>query len=159
MIASHAVLATAALLLGPVNILRRRRDRAHRILGITWVALIGGVCLTSFGIHPHGFTWLHGLALWTLLCMVLGVMGIVHGQVHLHRGMMVGSYVGTVIAFLFATVIPERLIPTMLREEPLTIVATVAAVGATCAVWVVAVLRTSRRRPARRPVTVGPAAL
>lgn len=34
----HAVSALVVLLLGPFQILRRRRDRAHRILGGVWAA-------------------------------------------------------------------------------------------------------------------------
>ena len=36
----HAVAALTAVLLGPVQILRRRRDRAHRVIGAVWVSAI-----------------------------------------------------------------------------------------------------------------------
>src|SRR5699024_8573572 len=37
----HAIAATYVLLLGPLQILRRRRDLAHRIVGLSWlVAMI-----------------------------------------------------------------------------------------------------------------------
>ena len=73
----HALAASLVLALGPVQILRRRRDRAHRILGRTCYAAMLVTCFSSFGIHPHGFSWLHGLALFTIVTSSLGVLAVV----------------------------------------------------------------------------------
>ncbi|MGO3314554.1 MAG: DUF2306 domain-containing protein [Brachybacterium tyrofermentans] len=137
----HALAALYVLLLGPLQILRRRRDRAHRMLGTTWVVAILVVCGSSFGIMPNGFSWLHGLSLWTLLCMVLAIAAIRRGNVPTHRGFMVGSYLGTLTAFAFAALVPTRLIPQLLRSEPLVAGVTVLAVAATIAVFATLVIR------------------
>lgn len=146
----HALAALFVLLLGPFQILRRRRDRAHRILGASWVAAMVVVCLSSFGIHDGRFSWLHGLALWTLTCMVLAIAGIRRRNVPVHRGFMVGSYLGTLAAFAFAALIPARLIPRLLTSEPLVALTTVLAVGAAVAVWSWAVTRAAGRPAANR---------
>ena len=82
----HAVAALTAVLLGPVQILRRRRDRAHRVIGAVWVSAIVVTSVSSFWIAPDGFSWLHGLAIWTLVCMIAAIVGIRRGSVPVHRG-------------------------------------------------------------------------
>ena len=137
----HAVAALTAVLLGPVQILRRRRDRAHRVIGTVWVSAIVVTSVSSFWIAPDGFSWLHGLAIWTLVCMIAAIVGIRSGSVEMHRGFMVGSYLGTLIAFAFAALVPVRLIPQLLRSEPLIVAVTVLAVAAALTVLVVTVVR------------------
>lgn len=155
-IAVHAVAALYVLLLGPLQILRRRRDLAHRILGTSWVAAMLVACISSFWIIEHGFSWLHGLSVWTLVCMVAAIAGIRFGNVGVHRGFMVGSYLGTLTAFAFAALVPSRLIPQLLRSEPLVAGTTVLAVGAVIAVFTTAVLRTAARPRVDPRGRVGP---
>ncbi|MGP9844953.1 DUF2306 domain-containing protein [Brachybacterium sp. 107] len=148
----HAIAALYVLLLGPLQILRRRRDGAHRLLGTTWVAAMLVVCTSSFGIMPDGFSWLHGLSTWTLLCMVLAIVAIRRGSVPTHRAFMVGSHLGTLTAFAFAALVPTRLIPQLLRSEPLVAGVTVLAVAVTIAVFATLVIR-AVPRPEGRGVT------
>src|SRR5690625_7404900 len=75
------------------------------------------VCLSSFWIAPDGFSWLHGLSIWTLVCMVAAIGGIRRGNVPVHRGFMIGSYLGTLMAFAFAALVPARLIPQLLNSR------------------------------------------
>jgi len=131
----HAVAATYVLLLGPLQILRRRRDLAHRIVGLSWLTAMVTVCLSSFWIAPDGFSWLHGLSIWTLVCMAAAIAGIRRGSVPVHRGFMVGSYLGTLTAFAFAALIPARLIPQLLHSRPLIALTTAAAVGTVAGVF------------------------
>lgn len=145
----HALAATYVLLLGPLQILRRRRDLAHRLVGVTWVAAILIVCVSSFWIAPDGFSWLHGLSIWTLVCMVAAILGIRAGQVSVHRGFMIGSYVGTLSAFAFAALVPVRLIPQLLRSDPLIAVLTVLGVGILVLLVHVRVVRSAGQRPQR----------
>lgn len=142
----HAVAALYVILLGPVQILRQRRDRAHRLLGASWVAAILIVCVSSFWIAPDGFSWLHGLAIWTLVCMVVAITAIRRRVVAVHRGFMIGSYFGTLAAFAFAVLVPARLIPQLLQSEPLVVLVTVVAVASTVAISV----RLATRRPIPR---------
>lgn len=144
-IAVHAISAGVVLVLGPVVLLRRSRDRAHRMLGRTWVAAILVVCLSGFGINDNGFSWLHALALWTMVSVGLGFAAIRRRSVQTHRANMVGCYIGVFIAFVFAAVIPDRLIPSLLREQPVILAVTVAAILATVAAWTWAVTRPGPR--------------
>ncbi|MDO5533660.1 MAG: DUF2306 domain-containing protein [Propionibacteriaceae bacterium] len=145
LIAGHAIAALFVLVLGPFQILRPRRDLAHRILGASWVVAMLGVCVSSFWIHDGSFSWLHGLALWTILCLVFALAGIRRGNVPIHRGFMVGSYLGTLAAFAFAALIPQRLIPRLVTSEPVVAIGTLFAVALTVLVWFVAVTRTTSR--------------
>lgn len=142
----HALAATYVLLLGPLQILRRRRDLAHRLVGVTWVAAILIVCISSFWIAPDGFSWLHGLSIWTLVCMIAAILGIRAGNVPVHRGFMIGSYLGTLAAFAFAALVPVRLLPQLLRSEPLVAVITVLGVGALVLLVHVSVVRSTGQR-------------
>ena len=146
----HAIAATYVLVLGPLQILRRRRDLAHRIVGASWVAAMVTVCVSSFWIAPDGFSWLHALAIWTLLCMVFAIAGIRARSVPTHRGFMIGSYLGTLTAFAFAALIPARLIPRLLTSQPLVAVGTLLGVAAIALIFHAAVVRGVRtgRTPA-----------
>lgn len=140
-IAFHAVAAFFVLVLGPVQILRRRRDRVHRVLGVSWVAAMVVVCVSSFWINAGSFSWLHGLSIWTLLSIVLALIGIRRGNVGLHRGFMVGSYLGTLAAFAFAVLVPTRAIPRLLASEPVVAWGTALGVAAAVAIWVGVVMK------------------
>lgn len=151
----HAVAATYVLLLGPLQILRRRRDLAHRVVGLSWLAAMVTVCVSSFWIAPDGFSWLHGLSIWTLVCMVAAIAGIRSGNVPVHRGFMVGSYLGTLAAFSFAALVPARLIPQLLRSQPLIAVVTVVAVGAVVVIFHLTVVRATAAERPGPPATAG----
>lgn len=156
-VAIHAVAATGAIVLGPLNLLRRRRDHAHRIIGRTWAAATVITCLSSFGIHPDGFSWLHGLAVFTLVSVTIGVVAIRRRNVVAHRANMTGSYVGTLIAFGFAVFLPDRLVARMAADDPMSLLGIVALVLAGCAAVAALALRSSRptapRRTADAPAT------
>lgn len=147
----HALAALFVLLLGPFQILRRRRDRAHRVLGVAWVSAMVVVCASSFGIHDGRFSWLHALATWTLLCMVFAIAGIRRRNVPVHRGFMIGSYIGTLAAFAFAALIPARLIPRLLAEEPVIAIGTVLGVLLIVLTFHLTVVRVTGRPSAAIP--------
>ncbi|WP_431308229.1 DUF2306 domain-containing protein [Arsenicicoccus piscis] len=134
-------------MLGPVQIFRLRRDRAHRYLGRTWAVAMVTTCVTSFFIHPHGFTWLHGLSVFTLGSLTLGILGIRRRNLRMHQRNMVGSYLGTLVAFAFATLVPTRLIQTTLHQEPTTILLVTAGVLVLTTAWGVGIIRSFATRP------------
>lgn len=154
----HAIAATYVLVLGPLQILRRRRDLAHRIVGATWVAAMVVVCVSSFWIAPDGFSWLHALAIWTLLCMVFAIASIRARNVPIHRGFMIGSYLGTLTAFAFAALIPSRLIPRLLVSQPLVAVGTLLGVAAIALVFHFSVVRVAGPAPTRSRAAISPTA-
>lgn len=110
----HLAAAAAAILLGPLALYRRRRDRWHRLAGRTWVAAMSGVALTGLAIPagpiavvgPFGpIHVLSGLVLWWLW---QGVAEIRAGRVAVHREIMRSLYWNALgIAALF-TLIPGR---------------------------------------------------
>jgi len=123
LLVSHVVAALYVLAIGPLQILRRRRDRIHRTMGYLWVAAMYYVCFSSFWIVTEGhFTWLHGLSAFTILTVTLGLVSAIRRNIPAHRGNMIGSYLGIAIAFGFAVGIPGRSIPQLLATDPLSAV-------------------------------------
>ena len=56
----HLVTACAALVLGLFMLLRRKGTRSHRLLGWTWVALMGSTALATVFIRDFGLPNLLG---------------------------------------------------------------------------------------------------
>lgn len=149
LLASHVVAALFVLAVGPLQILRRRRDRVHRSMGYLWIAGMYYVCFSSFWIvSDGGFSWLHGLSAFTVLTVTLGLISAIRGNIPAHRGNMIGSYLGTAIAFAFAALVPGRLIPRLLTEDPATAVFVAALVVVAAAVVFVSLHR-GGREPSR----------
>src|SRR5690625_3508778 len=145
LIALHAIAASYVLLLGPVNIFRRRRDRAHRVIGYSWAGMMVVTCLSSFGIFgDEGFSWLHGLSAYTLFSVGAGVWSVLNGNRLAHRYNMVGAYLGTAIAFGFAALIPQRRIPRFASDDPLGLALFALLIVATAAGFILAVLGRNR---------------
>lgn len=123
LLVSHVVAALYVLAIGPLQILRRRRDRIHRTMGYLWVAAMYYVCFSSFWIVTEGhFTWLHGLSAFTIFTVTLGLVSAIRRNTPAHRGNMIGSYLGIATAFGFAVGIPGRSIPQLLATDPLSAV-------------------------------------
>src|SRR5690625_7371888 len=87
--------------------------------------------------------------------MVAAIGGIRRGNVPVHRGFMIGSYLGTLMALAFAALVPARLIPQLLNSRPLIAVVTVAAVGGVAALFHLASVRVNVAGELRRPAMVG----
>lgn len=118
LLASHVIAALFVLAVGPLQILRRRRDSIHRTMGYLWVAAMYYVCLSSFWIVSDGhFSWLHGLSAFTIVTVTLGLVSAIRGNITFHLGNMVGSYIGITVAFIFAVSVPGRAIPRLLAED------------------------------------------
>jgi uncharacterized membrane protein len=123
LLASHVIAALFVLAIGPVQIFRRRRDRIHRTMGYLWVAAMYYVCFSSFWIVSDGhFSWLHGLSAFTIVTVTLGLASAIRGNIKSHLGNMAGSYIGIVVAFIFAVSVPGRAIPRLLAEDASTAV-------------------------------------
>jgi len=153
LIASHAIAAGYVLVLGPANIFRRKRDRAHKIVGYTWVGAMYYLCTTSFWIQGDGgFSWLHGLSVFTLLTVTLGLVSAIRRRIDAHRGNMVGAYLGTLIAFAFASLVPGRRIPLLLSEDPAALAFAAALILASSAALVLTARSLARRPGQQVPV-------
>ena len=106
LIITHAALAGVAVLLGAVMLARRKGTVSHKWLGRAWVALMAAVALSSFWIFEirrgAGPSLIHLLSVWTLVSLALAVYFIRRGNVRAHRGFMIGTLVGLVVAGAFA---------------------------------------------------------
>ncbi|WP_353712706.1 DUF2306 domain-containing protein [Arthrobacter sp. K5] len=161
LLASHVIAALFVLAIGPVQILRRRRDRIHRSMGHLWVAAMYYVCFSSFWIVGDGhFSWLHGLSAFTIVTVTLGLISAVRRNIPAHRGNMIGSYIGIAVAFGFAISVPGRAIPSLLAEDLPTALFVAALVAVSVAVVFISLRRGEGRRiqPAGRRVDQAAAA-
>lgn len=148
LLVSHVVAALFALAIGPVQIFRRRRDRIHRTMGYVWIAAMYYVCFSSFGIVTAGhFTWLHGLSAFTIMTVTLGLISAIRRNIPSHKGNMIGSYIGTAIAFGFAVGVPGRSIPRLLAADPASAIFVTLLVMLSVAVAYVSLFR-GQQRPA-----------
>ena len=108
----HIFAALAALLVGGVQMFGRKGGRAHRVIGWTWVVLMGTTAFGSLFIHgmnPHGFSLIHLLSGWTLAVLPLGVIFARRGQIKRHRRAMSGLYIGGLLIAGAFTFVPGRL--------------------------------------------------
>jgi uncharacterized membrane protein len=142
----HAAGATIALVLGAYQWIRKvKGDKQHRTLGAVWVVAMYWTVLSSFFIRELNrghFSWIHGLSVFTFITLSIGLWAAITGRAGLHRGMMTGSYLGLVGAFIGAVVVPTRDIPQWAAHHPLKL----AAAAAVCVAVAVAVIRLSARR-------------
>ncbi|MFL6062709.1 MAG: DUF2306 domain-containing protein [Marmoricola sp.] len=126
LIATHALGATVAVLLGAVMLLRRTKgDLLHRRIGRLWMVDMYWVALSSFGIrrlNPGHFSWIHLLSLWTIFSLSMALRAARAHRVREHRQWAVGSYCGLVGAGVAAAAFPTRLVPQTVVHHPLWLV-------------------------------------
>lgn len=103
-----SLLALAAIL---VILLRPKGTPAHRSLGRIAAAALVLSALSSFGIQARGhLSALHVLSVVVLLNVPFGVWAIRTGRLTAHKGAMLGSAGGLVVAGLFAIFAPGRVL-------------------------------------------------
>ena len=112
-IVTHAVMAGLALVVGGAVLARRKGTPSHRLLGWVWVVLMASVASLSFAIRFDGFSWIHGLSVYTLLSLVFGVAHARRRQVQAHRITMISIFVGALVITGLFTLLPQRLIGQM----------------------------------------------
>ena len=110
-IVTHAIAALGAMALGAWLLQSRKGQRAHRIGGWLWVLCMATVAGLSFAIRgPGGFSWIHGLSVFTLVSLVMGVLAARAHKVKAHRLYMISLYVGALVITGLFTLLPGRLI-------------------------------------------------
>jgi uncharacterized membrane protein len=109
-IGAHAALAGAALVVGGTVLARRKGTASHRVLGWTWVVLMAAVASSSFAIRFNGFSWIHGLSVYTLFALVFGVANARRRNIKAHRTTMISIFVGALLITGLFTLLPQRLI-------------------------------------------------
>lgn len=145
LIAVHAVAATLAMVLGAVNLLRRKRgDGPHRVIGRTWIGAMYFTAVSSFWIQeirPGRFSWIHALSVLTIVTLTLGLWNARRGRVAAHAGNMIGTYLGLLGALLGVVVVPTRLIPQAFQQNWLGMAAVTAVVVGVGLAFVALVIR------------------
>lgn len=105
----HLSTIVPILLIGPFILFRKKGDKLHKLIGKIWAVFMIVSCLASFAIHPRGFSWLHGLAAFTIFSVVRGINYARMGNLKGHQRSFIGSYCGALIAFVFA-LRPQRIL-------------------------------------------------
>lgn len=112
----HTSAAALAVVLGAWLLWARKGHRAHRIGGWIWVACMATVAGISFAIRrPDGFSWIHGLSVFTLVTLATGVAAARAHRVRAHRSNMIALYVGALVITGLFTLLPGRLIGDAVR--------------------------------------------
>jgi uncharacterized membrane protein len=101
-VALHAIAASLAMVLGPVQLIRPKGDLPHRVIGRVWAALMLGVAASSFlfgGWDAPLHIFLRVLATWTLISVALGIVMAKRGKINRHLAAVViiavaGAFVG-----------------------------------------------------------------
>ncbi|NBB70769.1 MAG: DUF2306 domain-containing protein [Alphaproteobacteria bacterium] len=94
----HAWSALAAIVLGIPQLRRAKGTAGHRLVGVVWVGLVATACVSSFWIHEieqwRGFSWIHLLAVLTLVGLARGLWALRAGSPRAHRSAMLWVFVG-----------------------------------------------------------------
>lgn len=109
----HAFAAMGAFVVGLVQLAGPKGTTLHRTLGWIWVLAMLTIAISSFwinGIKQAGnYSWIHGLSIFVLVLLPLGVLAARRHRVSAHRKTMIGLFLGAlVIAGLF-TLMPGRI--------------------------------------------------
>ncbi len=112
LVQAHTLAAFLAITLGAAQFMLPKGGCRHRILGGAWVGLLALVALSSFGIQGlrqvGPFSWLHGLSLFTLAMLALGVALARAGRIAAHRWTMIGLFSGALVVTGLFTLVPGR---------------------------------------------------
>jgi len=95
--AIHLGAVLPAVVIGLAQLLRKKGNRPHRVLGWIWVSSMAVAALSSFwivGMNGRGFSIVHLLSLVVLVNLALAIWFIRRGNVRAHRGFMVGTVLG-----------------------------------------------------------------
>lgn len=113
--------AFAALALIPLTIAifsLKRGNRLHRMLGWTWICLMGCVALSSFWIQEirllGGFSPIHLLSLITLFSVAIALRAARSKQISRHRRVMTWLTYGSLMTAGLFTLLPGRLMNAVL---------------------------------------------
>ena len=108
----HASVAIAVFLIGIVQLAGPKGTLAHRVVGWCWVLLLTSVAASSFWIQDikqfGPFSWIHGLSIFTLVILPLGVVRARRHNVVAHKKTMIGIFFGALVVAGLFTLLPGR---------------------------------------------------
>ena len=113
----HVAGVGLAILLLPLTLWRRRRDRVHRMAGYAWVGAMGLAALSSFFIHGLAlvgpFGPIHLISVYVLWGLFMGVRAAIRGQQTTHRDHMRGLAFGGLGVAGMLSFLPGRMMNDM----------------------------------------------
>jgi uncharacterized membrane protein len=108
----HLTAALLALGIGIVQMVGIKGNALHKVLGWTWVVVMGTTAVSSFFIRElnHGsLSLIHLLSGWTIIALPMAIVAIRRGKVAMHARLMMGLFLGGLIIAGLLTFIPGRL--------------------------------------------------
>lgn len=122
----HLSAMLGAVVLGAVLLWGRKGATAHRVLGWTWVVLMGTAALSSWFIRGDGpffgLSWIHGLTALVCVTLPLSVLAARRGRIAAHRSGMKQLYVGACIVAGVFTLLPGRFLGQLVWHHALGVV-------------------------------------
>jgi uncharacterized membrane protein len=110
----HLATVLPALPLGAYILFKPKGGALHRFLGRAWAALMMITAISSFWLQEGGtLSFIHIFSVVTIVSVPLGVFWIRRGDVVRHRRAMTNTYLGLIVAGLFAFA-PGRVLATWL---------------------------------------------
>ncbi len=107
----HLITVIPALVLGVFILAKQKGTSTHKLVGRIWVVLMLCTSIISFFIqHDGAFSWIHLLSVISISSICISIWGIRTQRVRIHRGFMIGAYIGSIVAGIIATSIPGRLL-------------------------------------------------
>jgi uncharacterized membrane protein len=109
----HLATVMVPLAIAPVQLIRRRGDRAHRILGWIWSVSLFTTAVVSFGIrgvNDGQLSFIHIFSVVTIVSVPLLVLAARHHQIARHRGTVRGLVTGALLTAGYFTLIPSRML-------------------------------------------------
>ena len=76
MIISHILLAIFAVFFGLKNLISKKGDKTHKVIGWIWVLLMLYVSISSFWIkelNDGTYSWIHLLSVWVIISLALAI--------------------------------------------------------------------------------------
>ena len=115
-IVSHIIFALFAVGFGTRNLIAKKGDNKHKVIGWIWVLLMFYVAISSYWIkelNDGNYSWIHILSAWTLISLLLAIYFIRMKKVFLHKIFMAGNFIGLIFAGIF-TLLPGRYLPNLI---------------------------------------------
>ena len=96
--AVHLAAVAPAVVIGVAQLFMAKGTRLHKLMGWAWVLAMLVVAVSSFWIMEirkgAGFSVIHLLSVWILICLAVAIWHIRRGNVRVHKRFMVGATLG-----------------------------------------------------------------
>ncbi len=110
----HLNAALWAILSGVSQIVASKGTKVHKVIGWSWMTAMVIVALSSFWLTGFmnllwGYSPIHLLSIWILVCVAVSIYSAKTGNIKRHRGFAIGAFLGVIGAGIGALA-PDRLI-------------------------------------------------